>query len=523
MHPKISTMNAARFISFWVGFISLSLEIAWVRLYGYANNSTPQAFAYVLTIYLLGIAGGAEIGKRVCRNQSHIKIRHATVIIISICSIIVAASPWIYSYSPRVALDEVLAPIAIFLTSASLSVLFPITHHLGTPENPDTKSFKKGRLFSRVYTFNVLGASAGPLITGYIIFDKFTITQIFPIFSTIAALVATTVWVAQKKFRTTAGFFSTLLALSISLCFFYYSWQHRSSLVISFSAVGGQKIVAAHENRHGIITITEDLPTKRFGETFIDHWVYGGNVYDGKVNVSLERNTNGLERPLALHALQPEAKRVLVLGLSIGSWLTVVEGFPGIELIDVIEINPGYLNLAQNYAPQKRALEDPRVNIIIDDARRWLHYHQNRKYDLILMNNTWHWRANSSMMLSIEMMALLNRHLSEKGVVAFNATGSVDAFFTAAGVFKEVRRYQNFIYGANWDPFERAGHAEAWQALKAVTIDGKPGFNKSSHKLLEYSSIPFVRLSSDLDRLKRRPETISDDNMLVEYKYGRKQ
>ena len=59
-------MNAARFISFWTGFCSLSLEIAWVRLYGYVNQSTPQAFAYVLAIYLLGIALGAQIGKRVC-------------------------------------------------------------------------------------------------------------------------------------------------------------------------------------------------------------------------------------------------------------------------------------------------------------------------------------------------------------------------------------------------------------------------------------------------------------------------
>jgi len=61
-----------------------------------------------------------------------------------------------------------------------------------------------------------------------------------------------------------------------------------------------------------------------------------------------------------------------MVGLSIGSWLAVVNGFPGVEHIDVIEINPGYIEAAQAYPVQARAMRDARVNIIIDDARRWL-------------------------------------------------------------------------------------------------------------------------------------------------------
>ena len=41
-------------------------------------------------------------------------------------------------------------------------------------------------------------------------------------------------------------------------------------------------------------------------------------------------------------------------------------------------------------------------------------------------------------------------------------------------------------------------------------------------KIVEYSKIPFVQLRDDLKSLGRAPEIITDDNMLVEYKYGRR-
>ena len=138
------------------------------------------------------------------------------------------------------------------------------------------------------------------------------------------------------------------------------------------------------------------------------------------------------------------------------------------------------------------------------------------------MNTTWHWRANSSMLLSQEMMALASRHLTDKGVLAFNATGSVDAFYTASTVFKETRRYQNFIYGAQWDPFTQAQSLQSWERLYQVTVDGKPGFRKEHGFVEKYAKIPFLKLEHDLQTLDRFPEVIRDDNMLVEYKYGKK-
>lgn len=515
-------MNAARFISFWTGFCSLSLEIAWVRLYGYANQSTPHAFAYVLTIYLLGIALGAQIGKRVCQLPQRQDIEKVSALVLLVGSVVVVMAPWFFLGSRELALDNTVASLGIFLTAATLSVLFPVTHHLGTPQQVANSDSGKGRHFSRVYIMNVAGAALGPLVTGYVLLDFLTITQIFAFLAAMIFLLASAaVWLyglaRQLMVQSCA-----LLCLGLALTGVYWSWSDAHAFARSMAIRYGdpEPVVAIHENRHGIITVTESKIIGR--KTFVDYLVYGGNVYDGKVNIDLERNTNGLERPLALHVLQPEAKRVLILGLSIGSWLTVVQGFPGVEQIDVIEINPGYLTLARQFEAQHRALEDPRVHLHIDDARRWLQYHPQEKYDLILMNTTWHWRANSSMLLSQEMMALAGHHLTDKGVLAFNATGSVDAFYTASTVFKETRRYQNFIYGAQWDPFTQSQSLHAWERLYQVTVDGKPGLRKGDDFIEKYAEIPFLKVEYDLQNLGRAPEVIRDDNMLVEYKYGKK-
>lgn len=515
-------MNAARFISFWTGFCSLSLEIAWVRLYGYANQSTPQAFAFVLATYLLGIALGAQIGKRVCQLPQRQDIEKVSVLVLLLGAVVAVMAPWAFLGSRDLALDDIVAPLGIFLTAATLSVLFPVTHHLGTPQQSAGNDVGKGRHFSRVYITNVAGAALGPLVTGYVLLEFLTITQTFAFLASVIFLLACAAGWVYGLGRKLMVQGCALLCLGLTLVGTYWAWSDAHAFARSMAIKYGdpEPVVMIHENRHGIITITESPNVG--GQTFVDYLVYGGNVYDGKVNVDLERNTNGLERPLALHVLQPEAKRVLILGLSIGSWLAVVQGFPGVEQIEVVEINPGYVNLARQFEVQRKALEDPRVRLHIDDARRWLQYHPQEKYDLILMNTTWHWRANSSMLLSQEMMALAGRHLTDKGVLAFNATGSVDAFYTASTVFKETRRYQNFIYGAQWDPFTQAQSLQSWERLYQVTVDGKPGFRKGHGFVEKYAKIPFLNVEHDLQALGRAPEVIRDDNMLVEYKYGKK-
>ncbi|NLU11862.1 MAG: hypothetical protein GXX06_01460 [Gammaproteobacteria bacterium] len=272
------------------------------------------------------------------------------------------------------------------------------------------------------------------------------------------------------------------------------------------------------ENKHGIITIFPPTDLQKYEQG--DDAVYGGNVYDGRTNLSLVNNTNGLDRPLLLAALQPQPKRVLIVGLSIGSWLALTNGFPGVEHIDVVEINAGYLEAAQAYPAQARALSDPRVNIMVDDARRWLRLHPEKAYDLVIMNTTWHWRANSSFLLSNEFLQLIKKHMASGAVMAFNATGSSDAFYTATQVFEHAYRYSNFVYAADFDFRERKDSTTAREIYTNINIEGVPLFNGDNELIEKYLGRKFIDIQL-VQKLTERPlEVITDNNAITEFKYG---
>ena len=61
-------------VSFFSGFLSLSLEIIWMRIISFAGMSVPQAFSYTLALFLIGIAIGANIGKKLCKDSQKIKL-----------------------------------------------------------------------------------------------------------------------------------------------------------------------------------------------------------------------------------------------------------------------------------------------------------------------------------------------------------------------------------------------------------------------------------------------------------------
>ena len=93
-------------------------------------------------------------------------------------------------------------------------------------------------------------------------------------------------------------------------------------------------------------------------------------------------------------------KNVLIIGLSSGSWAQVVVNNPTGRRVTIVEINPGYLPLIHQHSQSRVYLRNPKVHIVIDDGRRWLVSHPDRRFDFILMNTTFDWRANVSNLLS---------------------------------------------------------------------------------------------------------------------------
>ena len=196
--------------------------------------------------------------------------------------------------------------------------------------------------------------------------------------------------------------------------------------------LGNSKFADLVENRSGVIAVGAD-------ET-----VFGGGVYDGRFNVDLLNDTNGIFRAYAIAGLQRAPKQVLVIGLSSGSWAQIVANNPEVQALTIVEINPGYLGLIRQRASVSSLLHNPKVTIVIDDGRRWLVRNPDRKFDFILMNTSYHWRANVSNLLSREFCALLRAHLNRNGIAYYNTTWSGDAQATGTREFPYALRIANF-------------------------------------------------------------------------------
>jgi spermidine synthase len=492
----------ALLMSFLIGFLSLSQEILWVRLLGFLSNGAPYILSLVLSSFLLGIALGAILGKKICANPGF-SLRWVFLLWFFI-GFIDLLMPEAFPVLMASDFNILLFMLLIVFSAALKACIFPVAHHLFTTSNEK----QLGQSLSYVYLSNILGSTLGPLLVGFVLLDFVSLFDVFRLVGFVGLFVSIFIAIFIIDKGRVLGVVSLSVFTAISGWCVFGSPSSFSGYLNTSSV---NPVVFVAENRQGIIHVVKDDSR---GDI-----IYGGNVYDGRSNISLLKNTNLIDRVFMLSALHPSPKKVLVVGLSGGAWTKVLSGNYSIEKIDVVEINPGYLDYIKSNHLMNSILNDKRITINIDDGRRWLRSPDKRNYyDLIVINATFYWRAYSTNLLSVEMAELVKSSLAEGGIYAFNATGSKDAHYTVASVFNHSYRWSNFIYSAEHD-FISSPDDIVEKIMKKYE-----GWDYDSWKhedlLKIFSDKKFVSIDDELRDSSRPLEIIKDDNMIVEYKYG---
>jgi len=168
--------------------------------------------------------------------------------------------------------------------------------------------------------------------------------------------------------------------------------------------------------------------------------------------------------------------------------------------LTIVEIDPGYLTIIPKHPLVASLLRNPKVEIIIDDGRRWLVGNPARKFDLIVMNTTYHFLAHASNLLSVEFLRLIRSHLKPGGIHYYNTTWSPEALLTGSTVFPYSLRIFNFLAASdrpiNFDK-------ERWRAaLAAYRIDGRAVLDLGREVD-----------RSQLDAILSLADTLSDDDV----------
>ena len=489
------------------GFVSLSHEILWYRVYAFGTGGTLPVFGVFLGIFLAGMAVGALLSARLCQDASagtrHWIVRCAGLLMaaagaVAYCHIPLAA--W-FAEHRHLAGAMPFAGLAAGLYGAVL----PLVGHAAVP--PDRKA---GQGVSFVYLANIVGACLGSVLTGFVFLEHLGVASasvLLLVVSTGTALLL--LCGGESKWKGAIVHVGAALILATGAFAYGAPRYDRLYERLLWRTPGG----ANHafdllvENRAGVVAVT-DAGT-----------VFGTGVYDGKLNVGLARDSNMIFRAYALAGLHPNPRRVLMIGLGSGSWGQVVAHHPRLETLAIVEINPGYLEVLRRYPLVRGLLNNPKVRIHIDDGRRWLSQATDARFDVILSNTSFHWRANSSHVLSAQFLELAARRLAPGGIVYFNTTGSAAAARTACAGFASGLRFANFMAVGNGQVGFDVERFKA--ALGVYRIDGRPPFDgpvalwleANLPRLLSPANIEDCR--SILARTKTVP-IITDDNLAAE-------
>ena len=500
-------MWSPRILSFASGFISLSLEILWMRYAGFAYRGAPQAFSFVLGMYLLGIAAGAALGRRACQTGGDLWTVGGKVLLIAGGLDLVLAWLATAGFAAGKLAGIALLTMAVVVTALLQSLVFPIAHHLGS----STAAGRVGSSVSKVYFANIAGSTLGPLVTGFVLLQWLSLQQSLLLFA-VAALSLGLFCLGRSGSLHPAWSGAALLA---GLGLLLIPNALLPALIAATADAGHVgRLRFLIENRHGIV--------HSLGADDGDDIVFGGNAYDGRINIDLLTDSNGIARAYILAALHGAPARVLVIGLSGGAWAQVISGFGGVERMDIVEINPGYLELIRRYPTVAPLLDDRRVTVHVDDGRRWLKRNPERQFDLIVMNTSNHWRAYTSLLLSQEFNRLVERHLSPGGIFAYNSTFLWDAFNTTLTVFPYVYSFSNLVIASRHDLEGELAHTR--ERLAAIRVAGSPMVDPARREVaskIDRMVAGMRRFDPTTNPAGRRLEVITDQNMINEYKYGR--
>jgi spermidine synthase len=517
--PKPILRRSVYVLGFLSGFVALSYEIFFFRTVSYMTGSNAAAFALTLAAFLIGLAGGARAsGRQAEAGRDPVAAQHFVISALRkavVCGLLFLPALVLLPRAGHV--GWAVGLVLIYMFARQLGTFLPYLAQRGIAADD-----RAGQHVSYLYMANILGSASGSLLTGFFLADWLELRMMSIVLALIAvgfvivAALALTAGKPSRDFRILAsgGAVVALTALHLVLP---TQWIYRIQ-IDQFTP-----IVEGVENRSGIITVDTDRD------------VYGNGIYDGQFNVNLIHDTNDIWRAYALGLYHPNAKKVLIIGMSSGSWSQVIANAPGVESVTIVEINPGYVELVSRQPDIASLLTNPKVEVIIDDGRRWLRRNPDRKFDAVVSNTSFYFRSNATNVLSMEFMRLVADHLEPGGTFFYHSDRTPRTLRTGCTAFPYGLRIANSMI-VSQVPLQL--DAERWRnQLQTWQIDGKPVVDLSrseDRKVVDWlSTMPGDITSADIAPTERRMEDCSsilersadrqvftDDNMGSEWRYN---
>jgi len=451
-------------IVFVTGFLAIGYEIVWFRLVSVLVKDSPYAFASALAVYLTGIAAGSLAAVAFVRTAGTARLRQLFFVLQWLIGCYVVASVTAFYYAmPRgplaslarrsfatlvhpppvvpaslgdivTALDIFIWPALLFLVPTLLmGASFPLIAALGL-----TQPAGEARTLARVYACTILGNVAGGLVTAFVLLPWLHTEPTLRMFAVAGVLMVLLASTRTERSAVPRMWRIAATAAPIALALMLFPGAGRLYAAMHVPPAGYDESVL-EEGRDAIVI------TYLHGDAMINY--INGSSHGSRPGYGFYYET------IETLSHAPHAKTALVIGLGTGSILEQVLAAPQMERATVVEINATSVANLRKLPLFQRLLSDPRVDLVVDDGRRYL-LRTTGRFDLVLMDPLRTKTAYSTNIYSAEIARIIRDRLAPGGV----AMVWTDEFHvlprTWASVFPHARLYSYFLI-CSTDPLAR--------------------------------------------------------------------
>ncbi len=407
------------------GLAALAYELAWMRELSTMLGSTAYASGTMLSAYMAGLGLGAILGlklagrtKRPMRMASRAEIAVAVLSVLAFLGITylpgfyfdVMQTSGLTSGAVFLALQFAVAFVIMALPTVAMGTTYPLVMRA---VNRDAEL---GEWSGKLYAVNTLGAIVGSLLASFaflpLVGVKGTLV-IAAIVSLMAAVIFSALGTHDSKvplfFRSADGLSILVIAallvipartgspLGLGQAFYYRSAadfnRTASTRATIFEAEGIYSHVAVVESGDGMRTL------------------HNGALDEGTDNDFDRVTTTMLSVVPAMSAENTGTALIVGLGTGFTSRTYYDLGF---DHVTTVEINPDVVP-ASEYFIGPVAKDDPRWDIVVDDARAYILTHPE-KYDAITSEPSWPWSSGVAALFTEEFMEAAKSRLNDDGV-----------------------------------------------------------------------------------------------------------
>ena len=424
--------------AFISGFVTISTQVAWTRMLTMIVGSSTYAFSIVVALFLGGLAAGAyvvarrKLSNRLRETVVRVELFTAGSLVLSLAMASLIPT-WLFNAGVSLGVSSWGGLLSLQIVSVALLILLPaflmgmimplVLVWAGT--KPEQTSVQ---LVGRSYALNTVGAIVGAFGAGFLLVPRFS-TRFTILFA--AALCIVVAWVAYQpkadaRDRDLQQGVAAGTALALMVLMFIFAPRMNlgelskgayDSLVRGIARTRGEVDDGTTQQRgpeiHELL-MYEEGPTATVSVR--KDWDITSMAINGRTNASDREDmaTQVMLGQLPL-LLAPRMKNALVVGYATGVTAGAMMQSP-IESVDCLELEPATIKGSRFFEHvNNRPLEDPRLHLIIDDARTYLRVTPNR-YDMIVSEPSHPWVPGVANLFTREFFQLGRDRLSDDGI-----------------------------------------------------------------------------------------------------------